>query len=161
MQKHRKWTSHLPLSTGCFLIAQPGVFICCTTAVGLYWGIILLPKLWLWFSKMFHQRVRSDWKWSISKFQFWQRILDIYRQPLLRSDDGDDNENVKKGKRFNNQNNFSRESRFFVHFFAVTARLRPENACFHFFERKYTSDEISSLSFFLLRNSTFRRVHLW
>ena len=43
----------------------------------------ILWKLWLWFSKMFHQRVLSDWKWSISKFQFWRRILDIYRQPLL------------------------------------------------------------------------------
>ena len=42
----------------------------------------ILWKLWLWFSKMFHQRVLSDWKWSISKFQFWRRILDIYRQPL-------------------------------------------------------------------------------
>ena len=40
----------------------------------------ILWKLWLWFSKMFHQRVLSDWKWSISKFQFWRRILDIYRQ---------------------------------------------------------------------------------
>ena len=120
----------------------------------------ILWKLWLWFSKMFHQRVRCDWKWSISKFQFWQRILDIYRQPLLRSDDRDDSENVKKSKRFNNQNNFSRESRFFVHFFAVTERLRRENA---FFQRKYTSDEISSLFLNLdmvLRNSTFRRAHL-
>ena len=78
----------------------------------------VLWKLWLWFSKMFHQRVLFDWKWSISKFQFWQRILDIYRQPLLRSDDGDDNENVKKSNRFNNQNfamfstNFARSSRF-------------------------------------------------
>ena len=44
----------------------------------------ILWKLWLWFSKMFHQRVLSDWKWSISKFQFWRRILDIYRQPLLK-----------------------------------------------------------------------------
>ena len=26
----------------------------------------------------------SDWKWSISKFQFWRQILDIYRQPLLK-----------------------------------------------------------------------------
>ena len=43
----------------------------------------ILWKLWLWFSKMFHQRVLSDWKWSISKFRFWRRILDIYRQPLL------------------------------------------------------------------------------
>ena len=43
----------------------------------------ILWKLWLWFSKMFHQRGLSDWKWSISKFQFWRRILDIYKQPLL------------------------------------------------------------------------------
>ena len=42
----------------------------------------ILWKLWLWFSKMFHQSVLSDWKGSISKFQFWRRILDIYRQPL-------------------------------------------------------------------------------
>ena len=26
MQKHRKWTSRLPLSTGCFLIVQAGIF---------------------------------------------------------------------------------------------------------------------------------------
>ena len=44
----------------------------------------ILWKLWLWFSKMFHQRVFPDWKWSISKFQFWRQILDIYRQPLLK-----------------------------------------------------------------------------
>ena len=37
----------------------------------------------------------------------------------LRSDDGDGNEDVKK-----ENNNFARASRFFVHFFAVTARLR-------------------------------------
>ena len=43
----------------------------------------ILWKLWLWFSKMFHQRSLSNWKWSISKFQFWRRILDIYKQPLL------------------------------------------------------------------------------
>ena len=46
----------------------------------------ILWKLWLWFSKMFHQRVPSDWKWSIWKFQFGQRILDIYRQPPLSMD---------------------------------------------------------------------------
>ena len=44
MQKHRKWTSRLPLSTGCFLIAQTGFFICCTTTVGLYWSIMILLK---------------------------------------------------------------------------------------------------------------------
>ena len=77
----------------------------------------------------------------------------------LRSDDGDGKENVKKQFKFNNQtNNFARASRFFVHFFAVTARLRRENASFHASQRKYTcDDEISS--FFLnldmvLGNST-------
>ena len=34
----------------------------------------ILWKLWLWFSKMFHQRVFPDWKWSISKFQFLRQI---------------------------------------------------------------------------------------
>ena len=33
---------------------------------------------------MSHQRVFPDWKWNISKFQFWRQILDIYRQPLLK-----------------------------------------------------------------------------
>ena len=44
MQKHRKWTARLPLSAGCFLIAQAGIFICCTTTVGFFWGIIILLK---------------------------------------------------------------------------------------------------------------------
>ena len=35
------------------------------------------------FPKMFHQRFFPDWKWSISKFQFWRQILDIYLRPLL------------------------------------------------------------------------------
>ena len=47
-------------------------------------------------------------------------------------DDGDGNENVKKTIRFIEQNNkFARASRFFLHFFAVTAPLRSENAQFH------------------------------
>ena len=41
----------------------------------------------------------------------------------LRNNDGDGNENGKK-----QNNNFARASRFFVHFFAVVARLRRENA---------------------------------
>ena len=45
------------------------------------------------------------------------------------NDDGDGNENAKKINGFVKQNNiFARASRFFVHFFAVTARLRRENA---------------------------------
>ena len=44
--------------------------------------------------------------------------------------DGDGNENGKKSNRFRlaKKNNFARASRFFVHFFALTARLRRENA---------------------------------
>ena len=43
--------------------------------------------------------------------------------------DGDGNENVKTTNRLIQQNNnFARGSRFFVHCFAVTARLRRENA---------------------------------
>ena len=43
----------------------------------------------------------------------------------LRSNDAEDNENVKKNNRFNKQNNnFARASHFFVHFFPVFARLR-------------------------------------
>ena len=39
----------------------------------------ILWKLWLSFSKMFHQRAFPDWKWSISKFQFSRQILNIER----------------------------------------------------------------------------------
>ena len=48
----------------------------------------------------------------------------------LRCDDSNGNETVKKKhNRFNEQNkNSARASRFFVHFFAVTARLQRENA---------------------------------
>ena len=49
---------------------------------------------------------------------------------LSNNDDNDDvNENGKKAKGLDQQNNnFARASRFFVHFFAVTARLRRESA---------------------------------
>ena len=43
----------------------------------------------------------------------------------------DDNEKVKKSKRFNKQNNnFAQAPHFFVHFLPVFARLRRENALF-------------------------------
>ena len=50
----------------------------------------------------------------------------------LSNDDGDVNENVKQAVGLDWQyNNFARASRFFVHVFAVTARLRRESALFH------------------------------
>ena len=49
----------------------------------------------------------------------------------LGKDDGDVNESRKKAMGLNWQNNnFTRASRFFVHFFAVTTRLPRENAQF-------------------------------
>ena len=43
----------------------------------------------------------------------------------------------RKNNTFNNQNdNFARASGFFVHFFAVAARLRSEKAKFHVVQRK-------------------------
>ena len=46
----------------------------------------------------------------------------------LSNDDGDGNENGKKAIGLDWQNNnFARASRFFVHFFAVVARLQRES----------------------------------
>ena len=49
----------------------------------------------------------------------------------LRSDDGNGNENGKKARSNKQNDNSARASRFFVHFFAVTARIRRENAYVH------------------------------
>ena len=50
----------------------------------------------------------------------------------LNNDDGDGNENGKKGIGLDKENNnFARASRFFVHFFAVVARLQRETVWFH------------------------------
>ena len=53
----------------------------------------------------------------------------LFLARTLSSDDGDGNENGKKTTGLDWQNNnFARASRFFVHFFAVTARLRRETS---------------------------------
>ena len=59
-------------------------------------------------------------------------LMFSYGLGSLSNDDGDGNKNVKKeiGLYWQN-NNFARASRFLVHFFAVTALLRRENAYFH------------------------------
>ena len=54
--------------------------------------------------------------------------LRIPRQGALANEYGDVNENGKKAIGSDWQNNYTaRASRFFVHFFAVTARIRREN----------------------------------
>ena len=59
----------------------------------------------------------------------------------LSNDDGDGNENGEKAIGLDWQkNNYSRASRFFVHFFAVVARLRRENPYFHVLSRTGTQD---------------------
>ena len=65
-----------------------------------------------------------------------------FGRPLLGSLSNDDiNENGKKAIGLDWQNNnFARASRFFVHFFAVTARLRHEDAYFHVKWRTRTQD---------------------
>ena len=45
----------------------------------------------------------------------------------LNNDDGEVDENDKKALGLDFHNNFARASPFFVHFFAVNARLRREN----------------------------------
>ena len=61
-------------------------------------------------------------------------VLLIMITGTLRNYDSDGNENVKKkNNRFNEQNNnFARVSRFFVHFFVIPAQLRREIANFTF-----------------------------
>ena len=46
----------------------------------------------------------------------------------LRSNEGDDNGNTTKAIGLIKKNNNCARARFFVHFFAITARLRRENA---------------------------------
>ena len=57
--------------------------------------------------------------------------LSVHRD--LKIGDGDGNENVKKaiGLISDGNNNFACAAHFFVHFFAVFARLRRETAKFH------------------------------
>ena len=57
------------------------------------------------------------------------QVVVLLKGSLLSNDDSDVNENVKKAIGLDWQNNnFARASRFFLHFFAVTAQLRRENA---------------------------------
>ena len=53
----------------------------------------------------------------------------LWQEMVKSSSNGDGNENGKKATGLDRQNNnFARASRFFVHFFAVVARLQRESA---------------------------------
>ena len=56
-------------------------------------------------------------------------MVQFYSTGSLSKNDSDDNENVKIAIDLDWQNNnFARASRFFVHFYAVVARLQRESA---------------------------------
>ena len=75
--------------------------------------------------------------------------------------DGDGNENVKKQlvKISTTTTLHVRPSRFFVHFFAVTARLRRDLPNFTFYrQREHTT---TNLSYSLYTWIFFLRIQLW
>ena len=84
-------------------------------------------KTWFLLLILIHEQVSVllYWQFEISPWLHCHVTL----IGSLSNDDGDVNENGKKAIDLDLQNNnFTRASRFFVHFFAVTARLRRENA---------------------------------
>ena len=83
-------------------------------------------------------------EWSCHRISSTDSILrkKVYRVSAhvssggLSNDEGDVNKNGKKAIGLDWQNNnFARASLFFVHFFAVVARLRRESAFFHVLSR--------------------------
>ena len=62
IQKHRKWTAHLPLSTGCFLIAHAWFFLWCCTFLRYNVLKFHCTKPWF-FSSKFFANLYYLWKW--------------------------------------------------------------------------------------------------
>ena len=84
-------------------------------------------KTWFLLWILIHEQVSVAlyWQFEISPWLHCHVTL----IGSLNNDDGDVNENGKKAIDLDKKNNNSaRASRFFVHFFDVTARLRRENA---------------------------------
>ena len=84
-------------------------------------------KTWFLLLILIHEQVSVllYWQFEISPWLHCHVTL----IGSLSNDEGDVKENGKKAIDLDLQNNnFARASRFFVHFFDVTARLRRENA---------------------------------
>ena len=84
-------------------------------------------KTWFLLLILIHEQVSVPlyWQFEISPWLHCHVTL----IGSLSNDEGDVKENGKKAIDLDLQNNnFARASRFLVHFFAVTARLRRENA---------------------------------
>ena len=61
-------------TAGCFLIAQAGLFICCTKTVRLFWGIMILLK--------FHVPSRDFFLQSFANFDcLWNTIYTLRTEP--------------------------------------------------------------------------------
>ena len=83
----------------------------------------------------------KDWTTASQLFSDVFTRVAIVTLGSLSNDDSDVNENDKKAIVLDWQNdNSSRASRFFVHYFGVTARLRRETAQFHVLSRTRTQD---------------------
>ena len=100
---------------------------------------------------------------SISEYRGYTWVIDVFSFLFLLSLSllfpNRDLKIRRRRRQQEHHNNFARASCLFVHFFAVTARLRRENAEFHDVQRKYKSDdEISSL--FLTVNMVLRNSAL-
>ena len=117
------------------------------TCVNLTYNVAEMSQWWLFLHWL---------RWLIIRdFKVWRR---------------DGNKNVKNSHGFNKQNsnkkNFARASRFFVHFVAVSARIRPENDQFNVLwsDCAWTSAQEILFLFLkldmVLRNSTPEGVHL-
>ena len=66
----------------------------------------------------------------------------IYSNQLVMLNDVDGNENGKEAIGLDWQNNnFARESRVFVHFFAVASRLQRKGAHFQVLSKTWTQDK--------------------
>ena len=94
-------------------------------------------------------------------------MVQFYSIGSLSKNDSDDNENIKIAIGLDWQNNnFARTSRFFVHFYAVVARLQRETAFFPILSRTCTQDN-NYLFLYLnfdtvLQNSTPKKfAHIW
>ena len=79
---------------------------------------------------------RFFWSRGLEAEWLWGRKCKLRGSVIKSNDDVDLNENGKKGIGLDWQNNnFAPASRFSVHFLAVSARLRRENAGFLVFWR--------------------------
>ena len=142
-------------------------FFCCTL-------VTMLIAFMNWTISLKSMYCTSvNWTYNVAEMSQWWLFLHWLRWLIIRDFKiwrRDGNKFVKKSHGFNKQNNnkknFARASPFFVHFVAVSARIRPENDQFNVLwsDCAWTSAEEILFLFLkfdmVLRNSTPEGVHL-